>query len=48
MLMWSRNLMERGGHSPCWAAEPEKKIYIYTVYVKGDIYFKSVTMLLTL
>jgi hypothetical protein len=27
--VWSRNLVIRGGHSPRWAAEPEKKILEY-------------------
>jgi hypothetical protein len=30
--VWSRNLVKRGGHSPRWAADPEKNI-IYTWYI---------------
>jgi hypothetical protein len=46
--VWLRNLVKRGGHSPRWAAEPEKikKLhFLYSEYVfiaSGSNYAKPV------
>jgi hypothetical protein len=37
--VWSRNLVKRGGHSPCWTAEPEKIITIITNHQGSNKYF---------